>query len=151
MVQLPLLQADKILQENIDYEINYDLGTLQVINQAIINAGLPVQVQFENNATFGLQQRNFMGLRLGLSGITNILHLVATMVRLGERPFFTKQDYGEDPIRNTMYGVDFDYRNDIPRLIKWLINFLFILPKPCQPSLLMVKLHIKSGPCHTNW
>ncbi len=28
------------LQENIDYEINYDLGTLRVINQAIINSGV---------------------------------------------------------------------------------------------------------------
>ena len=29
----------QVLQENIDYEINYDLGTLRVINQAIINSG----------------------------------------------------------------------------------------------------------------
>ena len=52
------------LSENIDYTINYDLGTIKVINQAIINAGLPVQVNFENNATFGLQQKSYMGLRL---------------------------------------------------------------------------------------
>ena len=42
-----------MLQENVDYEINYDLGTLHIINQAIINAGLPVQVQYENNAPLG--------------------------------------------------------------------------------------------------
>ena len=34
------------------------------------------------------------------------------MVRLGERPFFTKVDYGEDPIRNTMYGLDLNYRKE---------------------------------------
>ena len=32
------------------------------------------------------------------------LPLGATVVRLGERPFFIKQNYGDDPIRNTMYG-----------------------------------------------
>ena len=52
------------LQENVDYEINYDLGTLRVINQAIINSGVPVNIQYENQAAYGIQQRNFMGLRL---------------------------------------------------------------------------------------
>ena len=36
-----------------------------------------------------------------------------------------KQGYGEDPIRNTMYGVDFDYRNDFPRMTKWLNKLPF--------------------------
>jgi cell surface protein SprA len=49
------------LIEGADYDINYDLGTIKVTNQAILNAGLPVQVNFENNAAFGMQQRNYMG------------------------------------------------------------------------------------------
>ncbi len=44
--------------------MDYNLGTVKIINQAILNAGLPVNVQFENNAGYGIQQRNFMGLRL---------------------------------------------------------------------------------------
>ena len=48
--------------------IDYNLGTVKVMNQAIINSGVPVNVQFENNAGFGIQQRNFMGLTTGLSG-----------------------------------------------------------------------------------
>lgn len=118
----------QVLQENIDYEINYDLGTLRVINQAIISSGVPVQVQYENNASFGLQQRNYLGLRLDYL-VNKHLTLGATMVRLGERPFFTKQSYGEDPIRNTMYGLDFDYRNDVPRISKWLDKLPFYSTK----------------------
>ena len=114
----------QVLQENIDYEINYDLGTLRVINQAIISSGVPVQIQYENNASFGLQQRNYLGLRLDYL-VNKHLTLGGTMVRLGERPFFTKQGYGEDPIRNTMYGVDFDYRNDVPRISRWLDKLPF--------------------------
>ena len=52
------------MQENTDYIIDYNLGTLKIINQAILNSGIPVDVQFENNATFGIQQRSFLGLRL---------------------------------------------------------------------------------------
>ena len=118
----------QILQEGIDYEINYDLGSLRIINQAIINANLPVQIGYENNATFGLQQKNFMALRLDYLYNKN-LTLGASMVRLGERPFFVKQSYGEDPIRNTMYGLDFDYRSDFPKMTKWLNKLPFYSTK----------------------
>ena len=118
----------QILRENIDYEINYDLGTMRITNPAIIQAGLPVQVQYENNATFGLQQRNYLGLRLDYL-VNRQLTVGASMVRLSERPFFTKQGYGEDPIRNTMYGADFDYRNDFPRMTKWLNKLPFYSTK----------------------
>ncbi|HEX5655283.1 MAG TPA: cell surface protein SprA, partial [Chitinophagaceae bacterium] len=116
--------AGQTLQENIDYEINYDLGTLRVINQAVIASGIPVNIQFENQAAFGLQQKNFMGLRLDYIA-SNKLTVGGTIARLGERPFFIKQSYGEDPVRNTMYGLDIDYRNDLPRLTKWLDKLPF--------------------------
>ncbi len=118
----------QMLQENVDYEINYDLGTLRVINQAIIASGVPVNIQFENQAAFAIQQRNFMGLRLDYLA-NKKLTLGGTIVRLGERPFFIKQAYGEDPIRNTMFGVDIDYRNDLPRLTKWLDKLPFYSTK----------------------
>ncbi len=113
----------RTLQEGIDYDINYDLGTIKMINQAILNAGLPVQVNFENNATFGLQQKNFLGLRFDYLAKNNSreqLSFGGTIVRLGERPFFTKVNYNEEPIRNSMYGLDVNYRKDIPRLTKIL-------------------------------
>jgi len=116
------------LTENVDYTINYDLGTIKVINQAIINSGIPVQVNYENNASFGLQQKSYMGLRLDYqlkNTAKEQLTLGGTMVRLSERPFFTKVDYGEDPIRNTMYGLDGTYRRDMPRLTKILNKIPF--------------------------
>jgi cell surface protein SprA len=116
------------LIENVDYEINYDLGTLRVVNQAIINSGVPVNINYENNQAFGFQQRNFLGVRLDYLA-SKRLSLGGTIVRLGERPFFIKQSYGEDPIRNTMYGVDLDYRNDIPRLTKLLDRLPFYSTK----------------------
>ena len=76
------------LQENVDYEINYDLGTLHVTNQAIINSGVPVNIQYENQATYGLQQKNFMGLRFDYL-FNKKLTIGGTMVKLGERPFFS--------------------------------------------------------------
>ena len=116
------------LLEGTDYDINYDLGTIKITNQAILNSGLPVQVNFENNASFGLQQRNYMGLRLDYIAKNTAkeqLSFGGTIVRLGERPFFTKVNYNEDPIRNTMYGLDVNYRKDVPRLTKLLDKLPF--------------------------
>ncbi|MFN4313154.1 MAG: cell surface protein SprA [Chitinophagaceae bacterium] len=107
------------LQEGIDYDINYDLGTLRVINQSILNSGVPVNISYENQNTFGIQQKNFMGLRVDYLA-SEKLAIGGTIARLGERPFFIKQSYGEDPVRNTMYGLDVDYHSDFPRLTKWL-------------------------------
>ncbi len=123
------------LLEGVDYDINYDLGTIKITNQAIINSGQQAQVNFENNATFGIQQRNYIGLRLDYQAKNTIktqLSFGGTLVRLGERPFFTKVAYDNtnaggtnEPIRNTMYGLDMNYRKDMPRLTKLLDKIPF--------------------------
>ena len=118
----------QVLQENVDYEINYDLGTLRVTNQVIINSGIPVSINYENNQAFGFQQKSFTGIRLDYQA-NKKLALGATLVQLAERPFFIKQSYGEDPIKNRMYGVDLDYRSNVPRLSKWLDKLPFYSTK----------------------
>ncbi|MBS1513100.1 MAG: cell surface protein SprA [Bacteroidetes bacterium] len=118
----------RTLLEGVDYDINYDLGTIKIINTAIINAGLPVQVNYENNAGYGLQTRNYTGLRFDYNLKNTAKEQISfggTLVRLGERPFFNKTTLGEDPIRNTMYGLDVNYRKDVPRLTKLLDKLPF--------------------------
>ncbi len=120
------------LRENVDYIVDYNLGTVKVLNQAILNSGVPVNVKYENNGTFGNQQRNFMGLRLDYlakSTASESLTLGGTLERLSERPFFSKTNYNEDPIRNTMYGVDFNYRKQVPELTRLLNKLPFYSSK----------------------
>lgn len=123
-----VMAGGQVLKENIDYTIDYNLGSVRIINQAILNANLPINVQYENNGSFGIQQRNFMGLRLDYlakNTAKESLTLGASYVRLGERPFFTKTNYNEDPIRNSMYGLDFSYRTEAPRITRWLDKLPF--------------------------
>ncbi len=127
------------LVEGVDYDINYDLGTIKIINATIINAGTPVQVNYENNASFGVQQKSYMGLRLDYN-IKNTakeqLSVGGTIVRLSERPFFNKTNVDADPIKNTMYGTDVTFRKDLPRLTKLLNKLPFYQSK--APSTLTV-------------
>ncbi len=91
-----------------------------------------MNVKYENNGTFGNQQRNFMGLRLDYLAkqtAAESLTLGGTIERLSERPFFSKTNYNEDPIRNTMYGVDFNYRKQVPELTRLLNKLPFYSSK----------------------
>jgi cell surface protein SprA len=114
----------QILKEGFDFSIDYNLGTVKILNSAILNSGVPVNVQFENNAGFGTQQRSFLGLRADYLA-SKKLSLGASMARLSERPYFTKMNYGEDPIRNTIYGVDFNYHTESPKLTRLLNKLPF--------------------------
>ncbi len=118
----------RVLIEGIDYDINYDLGTIKITNAAINNSGAPVQVNSENNASFGVVNRGFTGIRfdyLAKQKLKEQLTIGGTIVQLRERPFFTKVGYNEDPIKNTMYGLDVNYRKEMPRLSRLLDKLPF--------------------------
>ena len=120
------------LRENVDYTVDYTNGSVKVINQSIINSGVPVNVQYENNASYGTQQKGFMGLRLDYlakTSATQSLAIGGTIERLNERPYFTKTNYGEDPIRNTMYGADVNFRSQWPGLTRLLNKMPFYSSK----------------------
>jgi cell surface protein SprA len=118
----------QLLTEGADYLVDYNLGTIKIINSGILSSNIPVSVSFENNAGFGIQQRGFAGFRLDYLA-NKKLTLGATYAKLGERPFFTKMGYGDDPIRNSMYGLDFSYNSELPGLTKLLDKLPFYSTK----------------------
>lgn len=98
----------QILQENLDYEVNYSLGTVRIINDGILNSGVPVDVKFENNILFGVVNRSLIGTRLDYE-INKNFTLGATHMRLSERPFTQKVNLGDDPVKNNIIGFDLNY------------------------------------------
>ncbi len=107
------------LTENVDYTIDYGIGKLKIINSGVLSSGIPINVSYENSATFGVQVQNFLGTRLDYF-INDKFKLGGTMLRLSERPYFNKVTYGDDPIKNTVLGLDVNYQNDLPSLTKFL-------------------------------
>jgi cell surface protein SprA len=107
------------LRENVDYIIDYNLGRLKIINSGVLSAGVPINVQFENNALFGQQVRNYFGTRLDYI-VNDKLSIGGTIVRMSERPYYQKVNYGEDPIKNTMVGLDANYASEWKGLNRFL-------------------------------
>ncbi|MCB9044741.1 MAG: cell surface protein SprA [Chitinophagales bacterium] len=123
------------LVENVDYQIDYGLGRLKILNTGILNSGIPINVQYEDNATFGFQQKNFLGTRLDYF-VNDKLTIGGTYMRLTERPFTQKTNVGEDPIKNTVLGLDANYQSETPGVTR-LLDKLPIF-STSAPSLLNV-------------
>lgn len=107
------------LVENVDYQIDYGLGRLKILNSGILNSGIPINVQYEDNATFGFQQQNFLGARFDYF-LNKSTTIGGTYMRLTERPFTQKTTFGEDPIKNTVVGIDANYQAEAPGLTRAL-------------------------------
>ena len=122
------------LIENQDFTIDYGIGKLRIINMGILSSGIPINVSYENNANFGAMQQNFVGTRLDYFVNDNI-NIGATMLRLSERPYFNKVSFGEDPIKNTVLGLDANYQKDIPRLTRFIDRLPIV--STTAPSLLV--------------
>lgn len=105
------------LVENQDYQIEYGLGRIKILNTGILNSGVPINIQYEDNATFGFQQQNFMATRFDYY-LNKNLTLGATLMRLKERPFTQKVTFGDDPIQNTVIGVDANYQSEVPAITR---------------------------------
>ncbi len=109
--------------EGIHYEVDYGIGRVRILDQSIIQQGVPVNISFEDNSVFSLQQRNMMGLRADYEINDNFV-VGGTFLRLAERPFTQKVNIGDDPIKNRVFGLDLDYSKEAP----WVTSVVDKLP-----------------------
>ncbi|NQX86080.1 MAG: cell surface protein SprA [Flavobacteriaceae bacterium] len=112
----------RVLVEGVDYTVNYQLGTVQILDPALQASNTPVQVSVENNAVFGQQNKRFMGFNAEYQFNENFL-LGGTLLNLRERPITQKANYGTEPINNTIFGVYGNYSTEVPFLTR-LVNKL---------------------------
>lgn len=116
------------LIEGQDYRVDYNLGRVTILNEGILNSGVPIKVDFENNALFNFQTKTFMGLNAEYR-FNESLNLGATMVHLNERPLTQKVNIGDEPISNTIIGLNGNYSKDAPYLTRMVDAIPFISTK----------------------
>jgi cell surface protein SprA len=119
------------LQEGLDYTVNYMSGTVKILNQALLQAGQPIRITTENNELFGQQQRSLFGTRLDYR-VNKTLYLGATLMNLSEKPLTPKVNQGEEPISNTMWGMDLNYSSPSRFLTRMVDKLPFLSTK--EPS-----------------
>jgi cell surface protein SprA len=110
------------LVEGVDFVVNYELGRVQIIDPGLRASGTPIQVSTENNSVFNQQRKTFMGVDIEHRFSENFV-LGGTILNVNERPLTPKVNFGQEPINNTMFGVNVDYSSEVPYLTK-LVNKL---------------------------
>jgi cell surface protein SprA len=111
------------LNEGTDYIVDRNLGKVTILNEALLQSGVPISVKFEDNALFSFQTKTMIGLRAEYSKRKD-LSIGATYMHLFEKPFTEKVNIGEDPINNRIIGLDFNVKRKAP----WLTRALDKLP-----------------------
>ena len=112
----------RLLVEGIDYTVDYQLGRVQILDEALKASNTPIEVSTENNAVFGQQTKRFTGLNVEHKFNENFV-LGATLLNLNERPITQKANYGTEPINNTIFGFNGNFSSEVPFLTR-LVNKL---------------------------
>lgn len=119
------------LTENVDYTVDYTLGRVRIINQNILNSGQKITASTESQSLFNIQTKTLIGTHLDYR-VSKDFSLGATIMNLTERPLTQKVNMGDEPISNTVWGIDGTYRTDSRFLTKMVDKIPFIETK--EPS-----------------
>lgn len=110
------------LQEGIDYTVNYQAGTVQILDPSLEASDTPINISVENNAVFGQQTRRFTGINVEHRFSEDFV-LGGTLLNLNERPLTQKSNFGVEPVNNTIFGLNGNFSTEIPFLTR-LANML---------------------------
>ncbi len=116
------------LTENVDYTVDYLMGRVKIINPGLLESGTPIQISLESNSLFSIQSKTLLGSHFNYK-FSKDFNLGATILNLTERPLTQKVNIGEEPISNTIWGINGDYHTDVPILTKIIDKIPFLETK----------------------
>ncbi|MCB9231117.1 MAG: cell surface protein SprA [Bacteroidia bacterium] len=116
------------LQEGTDYQVDYQIGRVKILNQGLLTSGQQIRVTFETNTLFGIQSKTLVGTRFDFN-FNKDIQLGATVLHLNERPLTNKINIGDEPISNTIVGADVVLRKESNLLTKWVDKLPLIQTK----------------------
>ncbi len=111
------------LIEDSDYEVDYSFGSLNILNDKFLAPGQEIEVEFENNQFSIIGQKNFTGVRAEYT-VNEDIKIGSTFFKLKEQPLSDKIRIGNEPINNTVLGLDAKAQFDTP----WLTRFIDRIP-----------------------
>jgi cell surface protein SprA len=120
------------LMEGTDYVVDYTFGKVTVLNDAILNSGKDIEVQFEQNDPFAFQTRSLLGTRFDYR-LSEDVNIGSTFLYYNERPLISRNQIGTEPARNMQYGLDFNI-NKKSRLLTKIVDAIPLIQTKEQSS-----------------
>ena len=136
------------LTEGSDYSVNYSAGEVTILNQSILDAGTPISASSESNTDYGQQRKTMYGMNWEYD-FSKDFQLSGTFQHLSEQALTTKVSMGSEPLNNTLWGVNLNWKKES----QWLTNMLSRLPglhctAPSQLSFTGEFAHLIAGQSH---
>ncbi|MBI3787464.1 MAG: cell surface protein SprA, partial [Ignavibacteriales bacterium] len=107
---------------NEDFVVDYISGTVTIKNQSYLDPGTNLQIRYEANDLFQLASKSLLGARGELNlGKNSILGF--TIMNLNQQTLSDKVRLGEEPVSNTIMGIDGGTDFSLPfltRALNWL-------------------------------
>ena len=122
------------LTEGTDYSVDYNAGEVTILNQSIIDAGTSVNVSLESNTDYGQTRKTMFGVNWEYDFSKNF-QMSGTLQHLSEQALTTKVSMGSEPLKNTLWGVNLNWKKESQWLTNVLDKFPFLhLTQPSQIS-----------------
>ncbi len=112
-----------ILTEGSDYTVDYNAGEVTILNQSIIDAGTAVNVSLESNTDYGQMRKTMMGVNWEYD-FSKYFQISGTLQHLSEQALTNKVAMGAEPLKNTLWGFNLNWKKES----QWLTNMLDKLP-----------------------
>ncbi len=119
------------LTEGSDYSVDYASGEVTILNQSILAAGTDINVSLESNSDYSQTRKTMFGVNWEYD-FTKDFQMSGTLQHLYEQALTTKVNMGSEPLNNTIWGVNINWKKES----QWLTNVLDAIPflHVTQPS-----------------
>ncbi|MBQ9533788.1 MAG: cell surface protein SprA [Prevotella sp.] len=136
------------LTEGTDYTVDYAAGEVRILNQSIIDAQTPINVSSESNSDYGQARKTMVGINWEYDFSKNF-QMSGTLQHLSEQALTTKVSMGSEPLNNTLWGVNINWKKES----QWLTNMLDKIPllhltQPSNISFTGEFAHLIAGKSH---
>ncbi|MCH5308921.1 MAG: cell surface protein SprA [Prevotella sp.] len=112
-----------VLTEGSDYSVDYSAGEVTILNQSIVDAGTNVNVSLESNTDYGMQRKTMMGVNWEYD-FSKSFQLGGTLMHLSEQALVSKVSMGMEPLSNTLWGLNVNWKQES----QWLTSMLNKIP-----------------------
>lgn len=101
------------LQQGTDFMVDTQLGRIRITNPSILASARPIRIDYERPDLFQSQIRRLFGLRLDYT-LNRNLRIGGTLMDLRENTpgFLTRTAIGNEPVNNTLWGLDINLKKE---------------------------------------
>ena len=105
-----------------DYEIDYNTGRMQILNEMALKPGADLDIKYENGEMFQLDKKTLLGMRSEYH-LTDESFIGFTGLVLSEKLLEQRVRIGQEPTKNFVWDVNTRF-NIEPSIITKVIDFL---------------------------